>query len=74
MHATPLPSTLPEQLAEKLYQSAWSLSKLVKPEDDHEAIARGLADAMFGQGKVQEATQVLKVRAGCGMWSREQGG
>ncbi len=39
---------------------AYSISKLVSPTSDHKPLAQGLADALFGQGKVQEAKTVLR--------------
>ena len=32
---------------------------MVSPESDHKALAQGLADSLFGQGKVAEAHQLL---------------
>lgn len=39
---------------------AYSISKLVSPEADHKPLAQGLADALFGQGKVQEAKTIMR--------------
>jgi hypothetical protein len=39
---------------------AYSISKLVSPEADHKSLAQGLADALFGQGKVQEAKTIMR--------------
>ena len=41
------------QVAELLYQQAFSLSKLLEPDGDHKQLAQNLADALFGQGKVR---------------------
>ncbi|GAX84105.1 hypothetical protein CEUSTIGMA_g11528.t1 [Chlamydomonas eustigma] len=53
---------LPEkyQAAQVLYKQAWSLAKLIHPEESHKEVAEGLADALFGQGKAMEAKTVLK--------------
>ncbi len=48
------------QVAEVLFKQSWSMSRLVRPEDDHKDIAQGLADALFGQGKIQEAKNVMR--------------
>lgn len=42
------------QVAELLYQQAFSLSKLLEPDGDHKQLAQNLADALFGQGKVRK--------------------
>ncbi|GAX84103.1 hypothetical protein CEUSTIGMA_g11526.t1 [Chlamydomonas eustigma] len=46
--------------AEGLLKRCWSISKLIRPEGDHKAIAESLADALFGQGKALEAKTILK--------------
>ena len=48
------------------------VSKLVNPvETEHKDIGRGLADALFGQGKIQKGKQVM---AQCGLANFEAGG
>jgi len=47
-------------VAEVMYKQAYSISKLVSPETDHKPLAQGLADALFGQGKVQEAKTIMR--------------
>ncbi len=32
----------------------------MSPEADHKPLAQGLADALFGQGKVQEAKTIMR--------------
>lgn len=46
--------------AETMFKQAWNMSKLAKPDGDHTKNAEGLADALFGQGKVTEAKNVMR--------------
>eukprot|EP00798_Chlamydomonas_sp_ICE-L_P003210 gene3210-13227_t len=48
------------RMAEDKFRQALSIRTLILPEADHTGIVRGLADALFGQGKVHEAQIVLK--------------
>ncbi|KAG1671143.1 hypothetical protein FOA52_005397 [Chlamydomonas sp. UWO 241] len=49
------------RVAEVSFRVAWSLSKLIVRSDEQQrAVAQGLADALFGQGKVQEAQAVMR--------------
>ncbi|KAF5840386.1 hypothetical protein DUNSADRAFT_16935 [Dunaliella salina] len=48
-------------VAEVMYKQAYSISKLVQPEDDHKPLAQSLADALFGQGKLQEGKTIMRV-------------
>ena len=47
-----------------MFKQALAVGKLVSPDSDHTAVADGLAEAQFGQGKVHEAQKTLK---SCGM-------
>ncbi len=41
------------QEAEVLFKQAWSVAKLIHPNDQHKIIVEGLADALIGLGKVR---------------------
>ncbi len=47
-------------VAEVMFKQAYSISKLINPDADHKPLAQGLADALFGQGKVQEAKTIMR--------------
>lgn len=47
---------------------AYSISKLVQPEDDHKPLAQSLADALFGQVRGQDGNDnVAAVSKVCGL-------
>ncbi|GAX85969.1 hypothetical protein CEUSTIGMA_g13385.t1 [Chlamydomonas eustigma] len=48
------------EMAEMMFKQCWSFAKLVHPEADHKDLAQGLSDALFSQGKSQEAMTVLR--------------
>jgi hypothetical protein len=46
-----------------MFQQALTISKLVQPDADHAGVGQGLADALFGQGKVRGACYRYLVRS-----------
>ena len=51
--------------AQVLFRRCYAVSRLIKPgEGSNAEYARGLADALYGQGKVQEAKQVNAAGSG----------
>eukprot|EP00798_Chlamydomonas_sp_ICE-L_P004017 gene4017-14096_t len=42
------------------FRQAFTVGKLVNPDDDHTRFGQGLADALFGQNKAHEAQQALR--------------
>lgn len=47
-------------MAEDYLKQAWSLSKLIKPEEDHAEMVQSLADALTAQEKGGEARSVMR--------------
>ena len=50
-HLNPLP---PSPQLQIMFKQALTVGHLVAPDTDHSAVADGLAEAQFGQGKVSE--------------------
>ncbi|GAX80689.1 hypothetical protein CEUSTIGMA_g8124.t1 [Chlamydomonas eustigma] len=48
------------QEAEMMFKQAWSAGKLLRPDDKHELVVMGLASALSGLGRLEEAKQVLR--------------
>ncbi len=46
--------------AEMNFKAAWSVAKLMRPDEQHVAIVTGLSDALYGLGRATDAKDVLR--------------
>ncbi len=42
------------------FKAAWSVAKLLRPDEQHVAIVTGLSDALYGLGRSAEAKEVMR--------------
>ncbi len=47
--------------AETNFKTAWSVAKLLRPDEQHVKIVTGLSEALYGLGRVAEAKDVLRI-------------